>query len=70
MHGSNAPYTLLYVYCSVLGSLAQQICYIYRERYMKKRASLKNTLYKHWNNSKSGEERDKGFTGLNLILTR
>ena len=27
MHGSYATYTVLNVYCSVLGSLAQQICY-------------------------------------------
>jgi hypothetical protein len=34
-----------------------------------RRASLKNTLRKHWNYSKRGE-RDEGFTGLNLVLTR
>jgi hypothetical protein len=28
MHGSYATYTVLNVYCSVLGLLAQQICYM------------------------------------------
>jgi hypothetical protein len=34
-----------------------------------KRAYLKSTLRKHWDDLKRREERDKGFTGLNLVLT-
>jgi hypothetical protein len=35
-----------------------------------KRASLKDTLRKHWNYFKRGEDREIGFKGLNLVLKR